>query len=283
MFSVTHWLIEPFVERDMPSFATWALRAEFFAFIVTQCFILAAYLAEYEDNSFWYFTTVLFAPAVIAWICVILSKAPRLRSLFHVWSLYIFALVTNIAILFVLVGDKFDKEKFLGPNFLKVILSFTPLLLLLLLNTAGDSGELEKHSDVVATLSIYMAIDLFDGVEMIDIVLEEKQHHFGISKRFATAMAAVACFSILLSPWQIIENKLGKGEPKIRFRIAMLRNFVQMILNLVFLIIRVVVFFGYGKDESIFIVKNGVAIVLCLSQFRHLGRSRMPLRAKTLI
>lgn len=268
----------------MASFATWALRAEFFALIVTQCFFLAAYLAEYKDNSYWYFATVSFAPAVIVWICLIpSSKALQLRSLFHVWSLYIFALVTNIAVLFVLVGDKIDKEKFLGPNVLKVILSFTPLLLLLLLNTAGDLEELEKHSDILATLSIQMAIDLFDGIEMIDIVLEEKQHHFGISKRFATVMVAVACFSILLSPWQMIENKLGKGEPKIRFRFAILRNFVQMILNFVFLIIRVVVSFGYGKDESIFIAKNGVAISLCLSQFRHLGRSRMAFRARTLV
>ena len=118
-----------------------------------------------------------------------------------------------------------------------------------------------------------MAVDLFDGIEMIDIVLEEREHDFGIPKAFSTAMIVLACLSMLVSPWQMAENKLTKDGPKIRFRTALYRSIVQIIfVNLPFLVIRAVVFFMFGKDESIFIAKNGIVIVLSILEICNLLR-----------
>ncbi|KAJ7370867.1 hypothetical protein OS493_029411 [Desmophyllum pertusum] len=222
-------------------------RAAFFALIIIQCGFLAAYPAKYKDNSF----------------C---RTSPVILRL----GLYILALITSIAVVFGVVGDRIDKEKLLGPNALKLVLCITPLLLLLLLRTADDWEETE-HRELVSKLSFHMAIDLFDVVDMIDIVLEEYEHDIGIPKGFGIAMIVVACYTLLLSPWQLAENKLARGDAKIRFRTAVLRNIVEIVLvNLPFLVIRAVVFFKYGKDESIFIAKNGIAIVLSLLDIRHL-------------
>ena len=78
------------------------------------------------------------------------------------------------------VGDKIDKTEFLGPNVLKMIMCITQLLLLLLLNTGDldDSHENEEEREIVSELCFPMAVDLFDGIEMIDIVLEEREHDF---------------------------------------------------------------------------------------------------------
>ena len=43
---------------------------------------------------------------------------------------------------------------------------------------------------------------------MIDIVLDEKEHNYGISQGFGIAMITVACISFLLSLWPMIETKL---------------------------------------------------------------------------
>lgn len=44
---------------------------------------------------------------------------------------------------------------------------------------------------------------------------------------------------------------------------TIIRNFVEVIfVNGPFLIIRLVIVFKYGKDESIFVVKNFIAIML---------------------
>jgi len=259
----------------LASLCKWGARAIFFALIVIQCFVLAGYPATYKNNSLWFVLATSFAPAVIGWFCLIATNA-KLRRLFYVWDLYIiFALVPNIATVFLVVGDSLDKNKLLGPNALKIVLCITPLLLLLLLHTADDSDQSDEHRELVSKLSYQMAIDLFDAVDMIDIVLEENEHDFGIPNKFGALMIVLACFSLVLSTWQLAENKLARGETKIRFRTALFRNIVEIFLvNLPFLIIRGVVFFKYGKDESIFIAKNVIAIILSVLEIRHICISR---------
>ena len=271
----------------MASFFTWlgrlALfltrfgRFAFFGLITTQCYYLSAYLVKYEGTSSWYLMFFSFCPAVFVWVSLLIFDALYLGCLFRIWGLYIAALVVNIAVVFGKVGDRIDKTEFLGPNVLKMVLCITPLLLLLLLNTGDldDSDVNDKEREIVSELCFPMAVDLFDGIEMIDIVLEEREHDFGIPKAFSTAMIVLACLSMLVSPWQMAENKLTKDGPKIRFRTALYRSIVQIVfVNLPFLVIRAVVFFMFGKDESIFIAKNGIAIVLSISEIGNLLRLR---------
>ena len=246
----------------------------FFALMIIQCSFLAGYPATYKNSSIWYGLAFSFAPAVIAWLCLICYKA-KLRWLFNVWYLYIVALIINIAIVFSVVGDSLDKNELLGPNTLKMVLCITPLLLLLLLHSADDSDQTDEHNELVSKLSYRMAIDLFDAVDMIDIVLDENEQDFGLPKWFGALMIVWACISLALSIWQLAENKLTRDETKIRFRTAFLRNIVEIALvNFSFLIIRAVVFFKYGKDESIFIAKNGIGIILSVLEIRHLWVSR---------
>ena len=242
--------------------------------MIIQCFFLAGYPATYKNNSIWYVLALSYAPAVIGWLCLICYKA-KLRWLVYVWYLYIVALIINIAIVFSVVGDSLDKNELLGPNTLKMVLCITPLLLLLLLHSADDSDQTDEHNELVSKLSYQMAIDLFDAVDMIDIVLDENEQDFGLPKWFGALMIVWACISLALSIWQLAENKLTRDETKIRFRTAFLRNIVEIALvNLPFLIIRAVVFFKYGKDESIFIAKNGIGIILSVLEIRHLWVSR---------
>ena len=111
-----------------------------------------------------------------------------------------------MAMVFGKVGDGIDKTEFLGPNVLKMILCITQLLLLLLLNTGDldDSHENEEEREIVS-------IDLFDGIEMIDIVLEEREHDFGMLKAFSITMIVLACLSMLVSLWQMAEKIHRRG------------------------------------------------------------------------
>ena len=159
-----------------------------------------------------------------------------------------------------------DKESLLGLKALT--LCITPILLLLLLNTAKD---VKDHEDLLPLLCFEMAVDLVDTVEILDIVLDEKEHNYGIPNGFGHAMVAIACISFLLSPWEMLENDFERGEllPKR----ALLRYIFEMTLvNFVFLIIRSVILIKYKKDESIFILKNLVAIILGIMGIRNLRR-----------
>ena len=180
-------------------------------------------------------------------------------------------LLPNTVIIFGFVVDDIKEESPLTPQTLKIVLCITPLLLLLLVNTAKDSYS-SDNKELVAKLSVQMAIDLFDAVEMLDIILDEKEHKFNISKTYEIAMICVVCISFFLSPWQMAENKVSRwSEPKTRYKTSLLRNVVEMFgVNTAFLVIRVLVLVNYGKDETIFIAKNGIAIILSVLEVVHL-------------
>ena len=150
-----------------------------------------------------------YAPSFLVWLgALCLRKADLRRFLFIVWALYMWlGLFPNTVIIFGFVVDDIKEESPLTPQALKIALCITPLLLLLLVNTAKDSYS-SGNKELVAKLSVQMAIDLFDAVEMLDIILDEKEHKFNISKGNEIAMICVVRISFCLSPWQMAENSL---------------------------------------------------------------------------
>lgn len=243
-------------------------RITFGVILVVQAIFLACYPGEYE-NSNWYSLFTVFLPALGAWSLLLYLRKATLRLLLLVWSLYILALIVNIGIIFGLVGDKLGIRKFPSLGVLKGILCLTPALLLLLLHNADDLDRSQERKDLVFKLSFQMAIDLFDVIDMIDIVLDdigraneaqsisadviatlnktlketllsftlnttgistpELTKSLAIPPVFGGVMIGVACFSLVLSIWQWAENKLSSHEPKIQFRTAVARNVLEVI------------------------------------------------------
>ena len=253
-------------------------RLVFFLLLLIQGGFLVAYSLDYDEVAFWVpiVQGVLFAITALVWLVLICTK-PKLRWLFYVWLSYVITLLVNIWIIFGTIGDKLDSRKFLGPNILKGVLCVTPPLLLLLLHNADDLDRSNARKHLVSKLSFRMVVDLFDVVSMIDIVMEDKGHgntsysnaniiinetQPTIATSSLTTIPEVASLSLLMSLWQLFENKLSRDYTKIRFRTTVLRNLVQIVLvNLFFLIIRLIVYAMYKKDESIFITKNIISIV----------------------
>ena len=271
-----------------PPIVKWVGRAVFFALLATQYGFLSAYPVKYKDNPAWYAVFASYVPAFLLWIMYVYRDKAGLRPFFGVWAAYSLALIANIIVIFGFVVNSLDKEKFLGPNVLKIVLCITPALLILLLNTADygveEGNEKVVRRELVSRLSVQVAIDLLDTIEMLDIVLEEKEHSYGISNGFGIAMVVLACVSILMSLFQMAEIKFDEdGKPaKLRYKTTLIRTVGEMIaVNLAFLIIRLVVFFKYGKDESIFIAKNGIAIVLSALEICYLVDSHRQRKDRT--
>ena len=243
-------------------------RITFGVILVVQAIFLACYPGKYE-NCKWYSLFTVFLPAFGAWSLLLYLQKATLRLLLLVWSFYILALIVNIGIIYGLVGDKLGTKKFPSLGLLKGILCLTPALLLLLLHNADDLDRSQERKDLVLKLSFQMAIDLFDVIDMIDIVLDdigraneaqslstdviatlnktlkltlpsftlnttgistsELTKSLSIPPVFGGVMVGVACFSLMLSIWQWAENKLSSNEPKIQFRTAVARNVLEVI------------------------------------------------------
>ena len=261
--------------------------------LCVQCGFLTAFPVWYRDDKRLILLLLLFSPTLIYngfW----LPSARELREVFRTWVLYIcFGLIPYIAIVFALCGDVLDKNNFLSPTGLKVILCITPVAFLILVNTASDLGEHEDYKTLAWTLSVVITIDLVDSVEMLDIVLDERENSHQIPKELGYAMIAAACVSFLLTLLQIAENKLHKGTispdkgsenelndrketVSLRNGVAIVANLLQIIfVNLPFMAMRVIVIVQYNKDdnESIFITKNLIAIFLSGMQIYWIRKS----------
>ena len=243
----------------------WIGRIVFIGLVGLQSYSLASYPAEYKHNDGFYGLCAFFAPALLLRV-YIMCKEKRLQWLFAVWLLYVIALVILISIIFggsEPIEKKLDKEKFFGPNILKMTLCLSPFILLLLLSTGTDSIA---YRELIWMLSLRIALDLFDGVEMLDVIIEESQVNNEISDSFEKAILAFVCISFLLSPLQLIEVKVdGFDDWKYRKCTMISRTTIQVIVvNCVFLGLRLALYLRYGEDASIFIAKNVIIIFLGL-------------------
>ena len=187
-----------------------------------------------------------------------------LPQLFFGWKLYIgFVFVPNVMGIFggIAVYEVEDLQTS-GINSLTLTVCATPILLLLLLITADDSFSSSNHRDLVRNLSILMVSDLIDGIEMLDSTFESNS--YGIDKSFLTLGAVMI---IVLSSFQMAEYKFVRGELMEQpiYTTTVTRHIFVIILNLVFLIVRVKV------SRSILIIfKNCMAIILSVIQISYL-------------
>ncbi|XP_068721754.1 uncharacterized protein [Montipora capricornis] len=248
-------------------FLVWSGRLFFFVLVGLQAYSLASYPAKYKNKDGFYGLVALYAPAVGLRVYIMCDDR-KLQWLFAVWMCYIVGFVIFIAIIFggdKPIEDKLDKAIFFGPNILKMTLCLAPVILLLLLSTGTDSI---RYRDQIWQLSLRMALDLFDGVEMLEVIIEENEVCHGVSKPFEKAILSFVCISFIISPLQLVEIKLRSSERwghRYRCREG-LRTALQIIgVNCVFLGLRMYLWRGYGKEASIFIAKN--AIVICLGLF----------------
>ena len=230
-------------------------------------------------NSGWLHSLLQYVAVVLFWFLyffivsalsgILLAEATWndgfvLPQLFFGWKLYIgFVFVPNVVGIFGGIAVyEVENLQISGINSLTLTVCATPILLLLLLITSDDSFSSSSHRDLVRNLSILMVSDLIDGIEMLDSTL--KGNSYGIHKSFLTLGAVMI---IVLSSFQMAEYKFVRGELMEQpiYTTTVTRHIFVIILNLVFLIVRVKV------SRSILIIfKNCMAIILSVIQISYL-------------
>ena len=177
----------------------------------------------------------------------------------------VFKIAVTVAMTFCKVVEKIEKDDPLNINALKASLSITPVLLILLLQLAICPSFREP----VLSLSIFGALNIFDGIEMLEIVLMKNEGHLKLNTATEKSIVAFACTCFLLSPLGLIRNKFeADGEVKERKGTSMILGPIEIVgTNLPFLILRAVVWGVYNYEASVFIAKNVISLVIALVEF----------------
>ena len=245
-------------------------RFLFFALMMLQCFFLASYPAEYEDTPGWYAVTILFIPAAGFW-WLINSSRNKISHVFIFWAVYTWlGLVPMIGIVFGLYGDeKFQSEGFWNPSTLKMTLCITPPLLLLIFHTTIASTEFNFRQ--VTECSVKATINLYDGIDLLGVLLDENVSTFGISKPFKNPLIAFACISYLLLPVVMAIDYYSFGESRENI-LWLLYYAIQVVFEMIFLGLRLGLNLRYGLTASIFISKNIIMVIVYTRQMFNVCR-----------
>ena len=210
--------------------------------------------------SFMYFW-IVFTLSVVFLLEAIRNDGYILSRLFFGWKLYVGCVfVPNVMGIFGGVAFYFEEDVHPSDSINRLTLTVcaTPILLLLLLITADDSFNSRNHKVLVRNLSILMVFDLIDAIEVLDSTL--KDNSYGIHKSFLTLGAVMI---IVLSSFQMAEYKFVRRELMEQpiYTTAVTRHIFVIILNLVFLIVRVKI-----SGSILIIFKNCMVITLSVIQ-----------------
>ena len=248
---------------------TWIGRLVFLTIYVIQASFLAKYLANLYEAKVAAVALSL-VPALMVWLVLeIRSVSTGERPITHLWIVWLFytlGLVASVATIFVQEVEKLDTSMEFGPNRLKVTLCLAPCLHLLLLNTTVSAT---KNPKLIERLSMSIALDLFDGIEMLQVLLMQGHELTPVSEAMKYTMLISVCLSFLMSSMTLYQHKfdLMRGEVKSRRRVSLFRAFVQITLvDFIFLVLRSILWVDKRFSASIFITKNVISIVSCITE-----------------
>ena len=234
-------------------------RFFFFVLIIIQAFILAGFQAHYKGNGDFYGLAALFFISPIVLVIAIL-RDELIHYLWLVWVCYSGALVIMTGVIFggIVIPDQLKNDTFFGPNVLKTTLSFTPPQMLLLLNSVTDEVEILKELYFTATLN------LFDGIEMLEVLLQDTNNAIPTAMRFAVLTAVILFFAV--SFLEIFKEKIEEdgSDSKPRKRTVVVNDVFQIGLNLLFLLLRLILWFAYEQESAIFIAKNVILLLILI-------------------
>lgn len=161
-------------------------RAIFFALLVAQPILLSKFIVNHNSNDGFYGLAAMFVIPLGIWIYHLGHNTLK-QHLSIVWFSYSCVLVIMMGVIFgqaVIEDNKLREQEiatclcnttntatkshsFFDSKFLKITLCFTPGIMLLLLTSVTDETETLKQ------LYFISVMDLFDGVEMIEVLHED--------------------------------------------------------------------------------------------------------------
>ena len=251
-----------------------------FALYLVQACILTILVGEHHDSGAFVACTVLYVLPLVA-LVIFLIFLVRKRELLYasedkdicfvcaIWGIYIVAFTVTVAMIFCKVAEKLPKDDdlTLGINALKATLCIAPVLLILLLQLT----ICPSYRKPLLSLSIFAALNIFDGIEMLEIVLMHYEGHFDLNTATEKSIIAFACIGFLLSPLGLIRNKFeenGEIEEREEPSASIFLGPIEIIgTNVPFLVLRSVVWGKYKYEASIFIAKNIVSLVVGFVEF----------------
>ena len=200
----------------------------------------------------------------------------RLIKRYHkmfTWFLYVVPSIFQYVWILNTFVEDIDPSSFFGPRFLRVLLCF-PSGVFLLLDTIEYAVKPELN------VEWWRVFDLFDTVELLQFLLADRNFSLPINRTTKTFMLIFGSTSLLFPAFSLWElqacrkipsnaetagsnNSSGNERTCLVSRVRIISKVCQLLfVNLAFLAIRLVLFFDFNLDASVFVAKNVIALAV---------------------
>lgn len=178
--------------------------------------------------------------------------------------------------------EDIESSSFFGPRFLRIVLCF-PSGVFLLLDTIEYAVKPELN------VEWWRVFDLFDTVELLQILFVDRNTSLPIDQTTKTFMLFFGSTSLLFpafSLWELqafrkipetarANNSSNNERTRLLSRVRIASKLCQLLfVNFAFLVIRLVLFFDFKLDASVFVAKNIIAITVDVIEIISACRSK---------
>lgn len=177
------------------------------------------------------------------------------------WLVYVIFLCPRVLLIFQNVKGNVNDADILGTNLLKVVVSCTPLIYLLLVNGFHNAEPMTSRKLYIQSIAASGTLDLFDSVDILELLFEA-EHGIRIPQRYVIAILVFASLNWFLP----LLGLTGLRIKTMSGRVASLQLktinvlSVMILVNIPNLVIRSALWINYDADVSVLIMKN----VMCL-------------------
>ncbi|XP_052068353.1 transmembrane protein 121B-like [Mytilus californianus] len=190
-------------------------------------------------------------------------QAGNLPLGYFAWFVYSVALVARVAIIFSDFAQFLVETDFFGPNTLKITISLAcaVFLLLLMMHHDAQPGTMRMHR--IQEFSGTVVFDILDSVDMLDVLFDPKDR-FDLPSGMCMAIISISCINFILPifPLMTLSNSHFGYKNTSESLLILHKLLLIFVVNLPFLIMRLLIWHVVQKDVSIFIVKNLLVIIV---------------------
>ncbi|KAJ7376033.1 Cat eye syndrome [Desmophyllum pertusum] len=245
---------------NRPLLFKWVGRCLFVSILLAQVSLLNQYLVSYENNSSFQAFTLAYVPAMLLWAKGQMNYRQR-EVAAGVWFLYIVPLCIHSGWILGALMPKIDVDSpGLDHGFVKYPLSAAVLVYMML-----DADEFEPKLHI--KLNWPVIVDIFDIVNLLDAVIDPRKNeaipndiHYCICA-FGVVSLVVLTFSFAIPIREALKNTDETNKTQVKMYTVYI--LVQaIVVNLPFLVIRLVLHYTYKSGASVFAFKNLFVIVI---------------------
>lgn len=186
------------------------------------------------------------------------------------WFLYASLLIAKICVIFKSnIPNELELKGLLSTTTLKIVLSMTVVVFILLINTQHDAEPNSERNNYIADLCKGTAFDLFDSIQFLGYLFTKEskltQYPDLYSEHLANTILALSCLNFILPGVALYKLSLSEfGELKSSLSLSLIIKSLKLFaINLPYMVIRI---YLWPIDDHVvlFLIKNVLYVAICL-------------------